>query len=353
MAKKHKSIYRRVISVVALFSYLDVVGCDVSKTASSVREKPINERQNSSIVKRQSSPKFGVNVSNARLVIDDSIASAIHSHDNMGHGSVIEHSSGSLTLDNPVKKFNELDVDSLSDISLAAYTVWTLFQRYTSHYIVNKVECDYVKIVDLLNRIKSTREEIIRLRKTKHDWENWFQSVKDLHNERFFPPIGALQFGSFYIDPERKILTDLIQMLGISECNTKENDNSLDSQHFNQTELIPQLEQSILQKFSPVFNRLIVNGINLDTFENVSYDLQQLSDIASLFSNISENDLDSFEQLADEVNNFADHLQNQIYPQNIVQYEQLMQCLQTFILYTSLKCEQIERKWLKEIPLLD
>uniref|UniRef100_A0A3Q0KS83 Autophagy-related protein 28 n=2 Tax=Schistosoma mansoni TaxID=6183 RepID=A0A3Q0KS83_SCHMA len=306
----------------------------IHRSASSVREKPINERQNSSIVKRQSSPKFGVNVSNARLVIDDSIASAIHSHDNMGHGSVIEHSSGSLTLDNPVKKFNELDVDSLSDISLAAYTVWTLFQRYTSHYIVNKVECDYVKIVDLLNRIKSTREEIIRLRKTKHDWENWFQSVKDLHNER-------------------KILTDLIQMLGISECNTKENDNSLDSQHFNQTELIPQLEQSILQKFSPVFNRLIVNGINLDTFENVSYDLQQLSDIASLFSNISENDLDSFEQLADEVNNFADHLQNQIYPQNIVQYEQLMQCLQTFILYTSLKCEQIERKWLKEIPLLD
>lgn len=62
----------------------------------------------------------------------------------MEHGSIIEHSSGSLTLDNPVKKLNELDVDSLSDISLAAYTVWILFQRYTSSYIVNKVECDYV-----------------------------------------------------------------------------------------------------------------------------------------------------------------------------------------------------------------
>ncbi|VDO74737.1 unnamed protein product [Schistosoma curassoni] len=30
-----------------------------------------------------------------------------------------------------------------------------------------------------------------------------------------------------------------------------------------------------------------------------------------------------------------------------------MQCLQTFILYTSLKCEQIERKWLKQILLSD
>ncbi|CAH8536432.1 unnamed protein product [Schistosoma curassoni] len=305
----------------------------VHRSVSSVREKSTNERQNSSIVKRQSSPKFGVNASNAQLVIDDSIASAIHSHD-MEHGSIIEHSSGSLTLDNPVKKLNELDVDSLSDISLAAYTVWILFQRYTSSYIVNKVECDYVKIVGLLNRIRSTREEIIRLRKTKHDWENWFQSVKDLHNEH-------------------KILTDLIQMLGISECNSKENDNSLESQNFDQTELIPQLEQTILRKFSPVLNRLTVKEINLDNYENVCHDLQQLSDIASLFSNISENDIDSFEQLADEVNNFADHLQNRIYPQNIAQYEQLMQCLQTFILYTSLKCEQIERKWLKQILLSD
>ncbi|CAH8523877.1 unnamed protein product [Schistosoma intercalatum] len=305
----------------------------VHRSVSSVREKSTNERQNSSIVKRQSSPKFGVNASNAQLVIDDSVASAIHSHD-MEHGSVIEHSSGSLTLDNPVKKLNELDVDSLSDISLAAYTVWILFQRYTSSYIVNKVECDYAKIVGLLNRIRSTREEIIRLRKTKHDWENWFQSVKDLHNEH-------------------KILTDLIQMLGISECNSKENDNFLDSQNFDQTELIPQLEQTILHKFSPVLNRLTVKEINLDNYENVCHDLQQLSDIASLFSNISENDIDSFEQLADEVNNFADHLQNRIYPQNIAQYEQLMQCLQTFILYTSLKCEQIERKWLKQILLSD
>ncbi|CAH8516915.1 unnamed protein product [Schistosoma mattheei] len=290
----------------------------VHRSVSSVREKSTNERQNSSIVKRQSSPKFGVNASNAQLVIDDSVASAIHSHD-MEHGSVIEHSS---------------DVDSLSDISLAAYTVWILFQRYTSSYIVNKVECDYAEIVGLLNRIRSTREEIIRLRKTKHDWENWFQSVKDLHNEH-------------------KILTDLIKMLGISECSSKENDNFLDSKNFDQTELIPQLEQTILQKFSPILNRLTVKEINLDNYENVCHDLQQLSDIASLFSNISENDIDVFEQLADEVNNFADHLQNRIYPQNIAQYEQLMQCLQTFILYTSLKCEQIERKWLKQILLSD
>ncbi|VDP01069.1 unnamed protein product [Schistosoma mattheei] len=73
-------------------------------------------------------------------------------------------------------------------------------------------------------------------------------------------------------------------MLGISECNSKENDNFLDSKNFDQTELIPQLEQTILQKFSPILNRLTVKEINLDNYENVCHDLQQLSDIASLVS---------------------------------------------------------------------
>ncbi|CAH8495159.1 unnamed protein product [Schistosoma turkestanicum] len=307
----------------------------IHRSASSVREKPNKGQQNSLIGKQQSSPKLGANASNARLVIDDSVASAIHPHD-MGHSSLTEHSSEThdlsaisssslLPVDNPMKKINDLDVDSLSDISLAVYSIWTLFQRYASNYIVNKVECDYVKIVDLLNRIKSKREEIIRLRKLKCEWENWYQSVKDLHNER-------------------KLLTNLIQTLGISENNSTEKDNSLNSQ----IELLPQLEQSILQKFSPVFNRLIVKGIKLDNCENVLNDLKQLNDIASLFSNINENDINSFEQLANEIHNFADHLQTVIYPNNITQYEQLIQCLQTFILQTSLKCEQIERQWLKQ-----
>ncbi|TNN07075.1 hypothetical protein EWB00_007954 [Schistosoma japonicum] len=316
------------------------------RSTSCAKGKSSSGQYSSLSAKRQSSPKSGINASNAHLIIDDSVASAIHSHDDIGQSSSTEHSSGvrkestissdSLPLVNPLKLLKELDADSLSDISLAAFGIWTLFQRCASFCIVNKIEYDYVKISGMLDRIKSTREEIIRLRKAKCYWENWFQSIKYLHNER-------------------NILSDLIQMLNISESNSqgkdKQSDNSLDNQNSNKTEFLPQLEQIIVQKFVPVLNRLTLREVNLDGCENLSHDLKELSDIASLFYNISEDDLNSFEQLADEIHQFADSLQNIIYPRYITQYKQFMQCIQTFILQTSLKCEQIGRELIKKLCL--
>ncbi|KAK4471842.1 hypothetical protein MN116_005233 [Schistosoma mekongi] len=316
------------------------------RSTSCAKGKSNGGQYSSLSAKQQSSPKSGINASNAQLIIDDSVASAIHSHDDIGRSSSTEHSSGvhkastissdSLPLVDPVKSLKELDVDSLSDISLAAFGTWILFQRCASFYILNKIEYDYAKITDMLNRIKSTRKEIIRLRKAKCCWENWFQSVRYLHNER-------------------NILSDLIQMLNISESNSqekdKQSDNSLDNQNSNQTELLPQLEQIIVQKFVPVLNRLTLKEVNLDGCENLSHDLQELSDIASLFYNISEDDLNSFEQLADEVHQFANSLENIIYPRYITQYKQFMQCIQTFILQTSLKCEQFGRELIKKLCL--
>ncbi|CAH8513537.1 unnamed protein product [Heterobilharzia americana] len=335
MSNCKKNLFKRPEEKASLVSSRDLGKArNLHRSVSCSKANICSGKYFNSITKRQSSPISGASTSDIHLLINDSTASAIYSrnteHDSSEDVSFSIASSSLIDLRNT----EGFSTTSYDEVSLAAYAIWTVYQRYLSCFMVNKMESEHVEIENILNRIKSTRKEIIRLRKVKADWENWFHSVRDLHNEY-------------------DMLTDIVCMLGLSEGNSedKPSDNPLNGQEFGQQGLLPQLQEFTLAKFAPIVNRIPVEGINLSgSFDskNLQCDLQQLSELASSFSNVSEENIVGFEVLADEVNCVADNIET-VYRDNIKHYEKLFQCLKSFLLQASLIFERIEREWMKQI----
>nr|CAH8874098.1 unnamed protein product [Trichobilharzia regenti] len=304
---------------------------------SCARDEPITVgRYSNRIVKKhQSSPKSGANVS---LTINDSVASAIPSN-SLQQTLGISKGNTSDKQENP-RAFSviseELNSSSASttcydDISLAAYSLWLLYQRCTSSYIVNKIESDYTEIEIMSSEIKRLCERVTRLHKAKSNWQAWYESVTNLHKEY-------------------DLLTDLMKTLKIpvNDSEIYPADKSLDSHNGG---LLPRVQQLTLEKFSPLVYRLPMKSIHLDdsyTHKNILCDLQQISNLSLKFSTINEDDISAFEKLADEIQSVAVHME-QMHPFNVAKYKQLTECLNTFLLKASLTCEKLERMWLAEL----
>ncbi|CAH8513554.1 unnamed protein product [Heterobilharzia americana] len=184
MSNCKKNLFKRPEEKASLVSSRDLGKArNLHRSVSCSKANICSGKYFNSITKRQSSPISGASTSDIHLLINDSTASAIYSrnteHDSSEDVSFSIASSSLIDLRNT----EGFSTTSYDEVSLAAYAIWTVYQRYLSCFMVNKMESEHVEIENILNRIKSTRKEIIRLRKVKADWENWFHSVRDLHNE--------------------------------------------------------------------------------------------------------------------------------------------------------------------------
>ncbi|CAH8845967.1 unnamed protein product [Trichobilharzia szidati] len=312
-------------------------GTTLKRYASYSREKPTTvDQYNNRIAKHQSSPKSGANVP---LIINDSVASIIHSPNSQQHGISKGNTSDKQQQQNSSRavsvKSEELERSASTtcsdDLSLAVYSLWLLYQRCTSSYIVNKIQSDYKKIEIISSDIKRLYETITGLQRAKSNWENWYKSVTNLHNEY-------------------DLLTDLMKTLEIpvNHSEIHPSDNSLDSHNGG---LLPRLQKLTLEKFSPLVNRLPMRGIHLDasyTHKNIFCDLQQIGDLSLKFSAFNEDDISAFEKLADEIQSVAVRME-QMHPFKEAKYKQLTECLNSFLLKASLTCEKLEREWLAEL----
>nr|CAH8845946.1 unnamed protein product [Trichobilharzia regenti] len=130
-------------------------------------------------------------VASVSLTINDSIASAIHSNSlqqtlGISKGNTSDKQKNSRAFSVKSEGLNSSSASTRcynDDISLAVYSLWLLYQRCTSSYIVNKIQSDYTKIAIMSSEIKRLCERITRLHKAKSNWQNWYESVTNLHSE--------------------------------------------------------------------------------------------------------------------------------------------------------------------------